>query len=189
MHGRIAQQGAVAISDHLAAGVGTSARMLAHHFGSRDALVARALAIARQRQLDEAQCSFQPGPDAVAVLRATWTWLVDDRTQRYFRLFQQVAALERLQGADASTDFSPRRGTDWRPMLTRIFAADARYLDDAEALADLTTAFYRGLAIDLATSPDRLSHRPIFDRFIDLLEGSRPLSGRFPRSPERTCSR
>jgi hypothetical protein len=74
-------------------------------------------------------------------------------------------------------------------MLTRIFAADSRCRDDAETLADLTTAFYRGLAIDLAFAPDRLRHRPTFDRFINLLEGSRPLSGRLPRSPERTCSR
>lgn len=59
-------------------------------------------------------------------------------------------------------------------MLTRIFAADSRYRDDAETLAALTTAFYRGLAIDLVSAPDRLRHRPTFDRFINLLQGSPP---------------
>jgi AcrR family transcriptional regulator len=162
----------------IAAGAGTSARMLVHHFGTRDALVARGLAIARQWQLDEAQSSFQPGPDAVAVLRATWPWLVDDRTQSYFRLFQQVAALERLQGPDASTDFSARLGADWRPMLTGVFVADPRYGGDAQTLADLTIAFYRGLAIDLASAPDRLRYRPTFDRFIKLLEADRRTPGR-----------
>lgn len=58
-------------------------------------------------------------------------------------------------------------------MLTGVFAADSRYRDDAETLADLTTAFYRGLAIDLVSAPDRLRYRPTFDCFINLLQGSR----------------
>ena len=156
----------------IAAGVGTSARMLIHHFGTRDALVGHALAIARQWQLEEARRHFQPAPDAVAVLRATWSWLVDERTLSYFRLFQQVAALERLHGADAPTSFSPHLGEDWRPLLLSVFEADPRY-DDAASFADLTIAFYRGLAIDLGYEVHRSRHRRAFERFIALLHASR----------------
>lgn len=162
----------------IAAGLGTSARMLIHHFGTRDALVARALEIARHWQLDDAQRYFQPASDAVAVLRTTWTWLVDDETLSYFRLFQQVAALERLQGADAPTSFSARLGEDWRPLVRRVFEADPRF-DDAASFADLTIAFYRGLALDLVYGTHRSRHRRAFERFIALLRAS-------ARTPERS---
>jgi len=155
----------------IAAGIGTSARMLIHHFGTRDALVASALEIARQWQLDEAQSYLQPATDAVAVLRASWSWLVDDRTLSYFRLFQQVAALERLQGVDAPTSFSPRLGEDWRPLVRSVFEADPR-CDDATSFADLTIAFYRGLALDLIHEAHRPRQRQAFERFIGLLRAS-----------------
>ena len=167
----------------IAAGIGTSARMLIHHFGTRDALVARALEIARQWQLDEAEQYLQPAADAVAVLRATWSWLVDDQTLSYFRLFQQIAALERLQGADAPTNFSAHLGEDWQPLLFRVFEADPRF-DDAASFADLTIAFYRGLALDLVHEANRSRHRQAFERFIELL-GASPQGGAGSSRPHR----
>jgi AcrR family transcriptional regulator len=155
--------------DDIAASACTSARMLVHHFGSRDRLIAQALEVARRSQLTDARSHFVPAPDAAAVLEASWSWLVDPESLGYFRLFQQVAALERLGGAAAETAFKGRLGTDWEPMLVAVFAADRRYRADAASLALLAIAVYRGIALDLVASPDDRKHRDTFDRFIRLL--------------------
>lgn len=155
----------------IAGGAGTSARMLVHHFGTRDALVAGALALARQSQLEQAARHFRPAPDAVAVLEASWRWLVADETLKFFRLFQQVTALERLGATDAQVALAPRLAEDWRPLLSALFAADRRYVDP-EQYADLTIAFYRGLALELVREPRRRRHRRTFDRFIGVLRAA-----------------
>ncbi|HEX6022148.1 MAG TPA: TetR/AcrR family transcriptional regulator [Solirubrobacter sp.] len=146
----------------IAATAGTSARMLVHHFGTRDALIAGALQIARRRQLAHAQEHFKPGPDPAAVLTAAWPWLVDAETRKYFRLFQQVAALETLQERDHPSELRTRLATDWRPMLRAVFAG----CDDPEALADLLIAVYRGLATELVIGSDEAELKRAYERFI-----------------------
>ena len=147
----------------------TSSRMLVHHFGTRDALIAGALEIARRRQLDHAADHFVPGPSAADVLRSAWPWFVDSETRKYFRLFQQVAALEKLQDRAAPSELRRRLASDWKPALRAVFAADARHRDDAEALAELSLAVFRGLAIELVARPDEADLRRAYERFIGLL--------------------
>jgi AcrR family transcriptional regulator len=110
--------------DDIARTARTSARMLVHHFGTRDVLLTGALQIARRRQLDHAADYFAAGPDAAAVLESAWPWLVDPQTRKYFRLFQQVAALEKLEEPAKPTDLRLRLATDWTPMFRAVFAAD-----------------------------------------------------------------
>jgi AcrR family transcriptional regulator len=169
----LAQHGLANTSlDDIATSAGTSARMLIHHFGSKDQLIAQALEVARRWQLDHARAYFVPAIDAAAVLEATWPWLVDRESLNYFRLFQHVAALERLHGPAADTEFADRLGADWTPILVAVFAADPRYRADAQSLSDLTIAIYRGIAIDLVASPYDERHRRTLDRFIQLLRSS-----------------
>lgn len=156
--------------DDIAGTAKTSSRMLVHHFGTRDALVTGALEIARRRQLDHAERAFVPGPDAAAVLTAAWPWLVDPQTRKYFRLFQQVAALEKLQARGEPSELRIRLATDWTPMFRAVFAADPRHRDDADALAELLLAVCRGLAVQLVTKPDEAQPRAAYDQFIALLE-------------------
>ncbi len=150
----------------IATTAGTSARMLVHHFGTRDALIAGALQIARRRQLAHAQGHFAPGPDAAVVLAAAWPWLVDPETRKYFRLFQQVAALETLEEREAPSELRTRLATDWKPMLRALFAADPRHREDADALAELLLAVYRGLAIELVIGTDEADLRRAYKHFI-----------------------
>lgn len=160
--------------DAIAGTAGTSSRMLVHHFGSRDALIARALEIARRRQLDHAAPHFAPGPDAASVLESAWPWVVDAETRKFFRLFQQVAALETLQPRATPSDLRIRLATDWEPMFRAVFVADPRHRHHADALAELLLAVYRGLAIQLITQPDEAHLRSAYQRFIDFLDIPRP---------------
>ena len=148
--------------------------MLVHHFGTRDALIAGALQIARRRQLAHAQDHFAPGPDAAVVLASAWPWLVDSETRKYFRLFGQVAALETLQARDAPSELRTRLATDWKPLFRSLFAADPRHRDDADALAELLLAVYRGLAIELVIGSDEADLRRAYERFIANLKGPGP---------------
>ena len=159
--------------DAIAKSAGTSSRMLVHHFGTRDALIAGALEIARRRQLSQAEEYFVPGPDAATVLVRAWPWFVALETRKYFRLFQQVAALEKLQPRAAPTALRLRLASDWRPMFRAVFAADDRHRDDADALVELLLAVYRGLAIELVTQPDEARLRRGYDWFIDALGSPR----------------
>lgn len=156
--------------DDIARTAETSSRMLVHHFGTRDALVVGALEIARRRQLDHAADYFAPRPDAATVLECAWPWLVDPETRKYFRLFQQVAALEKLEDRAEPSELRVRLGTDWKPMFRAVFAADPRHRDDAEALAELLLAIYRGFAVQMVTQPDETRLQPAYEHFIELLQ-------------------
>ncbi len=96
--------------------------MLVHHFGTRDALIAGAVEIARRRQLAHAASYFVAGSDAAAVLEAAWPWFVDPETRKYFRLFQQVAALEKLRASAPPSDLRVRLATDWKSIFREVFA-------------------------------------------------------------------
>lgn len=167
--------------DAIAATAGTSSRMLVHHFATRDALIAGALQIARERQLSHAERHFVPGPDAAAVLDAAWPWLVDGQTRKYFRLFQQVAALEKFEGRTKHSELRLRLASDWLPMFRAVFVADPRHRDEADALAELLLAVYRGLAIRLVNEPDEAQLRRAYERFITMLD-TRPSA---PAPPPR----
>ena len=161
----------------IAATAGTSSRMLVHHFGTRDALIAGALQIARRRQLDHAAPHFAPGPDAAAVLESAWPWLVDPETRKFFRLFHQVAALEALEARAEPTELRIRLATDWKPLLRAVFDADARHRGEADALAELLLAVYRGLAIELVVGADEAELRRAHESFVEMLRRRRAEAG------------
>src|SRR5687768_11349079 len=73
--------------DRLAAAAGTSARMLVHHFGSRQTLVDAALDRARGWEMDHARAALPPTQDFIEVLAAAWAWFGGDEASQYFRLF------------------------------------------------------------------------------------------------------
>lgn len=132
----------------LAAEVGASARMLVHHFGTREALVGAALEVARERQLAAAREAIVPGPDAVAVLGSVWAWFCREDTRRYFALFTGVAARERARPVHERR-FAARLGSEWRPLFEDVFRADARLAADAPELAQVVIGVLRGFALDL----------------------------------------
>jgi hypothetical protein len=105
----------------------------------------------------------------VTVLESAWSWLVDPETRKYFRLFQQVSALERLEDRAAPSELMVRLATDWKPTLRAVFAADPRHRDQADALAELLLAVYRGFAIELITRPEETHLKHAYERLLDLL--------------------
>jgi AcrR family transcriptional regulator len=153
----------------LAAAMGASPRMLVHHFGSREALILRALDHARSRQREAFEARLRPQLDRpyAEVLADAWRWLSTEQALPYLRLFQQLHALAR--SGDGHADFARRSVLDWLPTVERGFATDGHPPQVARELATLTVAVVRGLLLDVNAVGDEARVSMAFDRYTALL--------------------
>jgi AcrR family transcriptional regulator len=154
----------------LADALGTSSRMLLHHFGTKEKLIADALDEARARQLQLFASYLAPrdGQAYAAVLARAWTFLEGPEAAAYFRLFQEVAAVHRVSGS-RHRDLAGRLVTDWLPIVERGFLADGRTRAESQALGTMVVAVVRGLVQDLFTTGERARIRAAHRRFTALL--------------------
>jgi AcrR family transcriptional regulator len=133
----------------LADSLGTSSRMLVHHFGSRDALIAAALAHARERLLGTCRAQLtERHPRGLRCLVTTLRAIVTDPANRpFFRLFDQVNALAQTQ-PERFPGFSRASVHDWLPQFTELLRPTSADDTDAQAQATLALAVIRGLMLD-----------------------------------------
>ena len=165
------ERGVVAVSlRDLATAVGVSPRMLVHHFGSREQLVARALGDARSRQREafEARLAPQAGRPYADVLTDAWRWFATDEAQPYLRLFGQLHALAHAPGSPHA-GFLRESVLDWLPTIEHGFAADGADPATARELATLTLAVVRGLLQDADAIGDQKRTSAAFERYAALL--------------------
>jgi AcrR family transcriptional regulator len=165
------ERGLIAVSlREIAAAVGVSPRMLVHHFGSRNELVASALreARSRQRAAFEARLTAQAGRPYADVLTDAWRWLTSDEAQPYLRLFGQLHAVAGAPGSPHA-EFLRESVLDWLPTLEAGFAADGNDPEAARELATLTLSVVRGLLQDANAIGDRQRVSAAFDRYASLL--------------------
>lgn len=169
------EHGVVAVSlRDLATAVGVSPRMLVHHFGSRERLLACALREARSRQREafEARLASQHGRRYADVLADAWRWLAGEEAQPYLRLFGQLYA---LAGAPDSPhgEFLREAVLDWLPTIEAGFVADGVEPATARELSTLTLAVIRGLLQDVSAIGDQERVGAAFDRYASLLRDER----------------
>ena len=153
----------------LAAALGTSSRMLVHHFGSRDKLIAAALAHARGRLLDaaRAQLEEQDPHDLRSLVTALRTIVTDPVNRPFFRLFDQVNALAQTQ-PDRFPGFGRASVHDWLPQFTELLAPTSADATDAQAQATLALAVIRGLMLDRNATEEQARIDAAFAVFDDL---------------------
>src|SRR5215467_6931375 len=79
----------------LAAAVGSKARLLVYHFGSKESLVTEAMVVIRERvqQVFIALLREGPQPTPAKVIRAFWDWATSRKHERYLKLFFEVQGL------------------------------------------------------------------------------------------------
>jgi AcrR family transcriptional regulator len=157
----IAQRG---ISDlslrELASAIGTSHRMLIHHFGSKEGLwveVIRAVE-ARQRAL-LADVVPDPGADPADAMRAWWRHLSDPSLWPNERLFFEIYG-QALQGRPGTTALLDGIVDSW------LDAAEELGLDRTRTR--LGIAVTRGLLLDLLATGDRAGVDAAMDDWIAL---------------------
>jgi AcrR family transcriptional regulator len=138
-----------------AAAVGTSARMLVHHFGSKENLLTEALAAARARQIELVSGGrTQPMSSFDGVFRASWSRLASAEFRRYLHLSYEVLALA-LRDRPRYRTFLETFTEQWRVPFAA--AIEGLGFDRAVAanLSTVYTAALRGLVLDLMVTRDR----------------------------------
>jgi AcrR family transcriptional regulator len=166
----------------LAAGLGTSHRMLIFHFGSKQGLlveVVRAVE-AQQRALLE-RLRADPEQDLPDQLRAFWQHLTSPALAPYERLFFEVYA-QGLQGKQPATRLLEDAIQAWLTPITDLLAAQGVPVQEAQAEARLAIAVTRGLLLDLLATGDLAAVDAAMDRFTALSLHARPqLAARLTR--------
>jgi AcrR family transcriptional regulator len=137
----------------IAAGVGTSHRMLLYHFGSREGLLVAIVAeVERQQRVFLATLVEQTGAaDGADVMRRQWEQLTDPGVRPYVRLFFAAVGLA-VQGTPGTQALLTTLTDPWLDQGAGVAARLGQPFDPA-ALR-LGVAATRGLLLDLVAGAD-----------------------------------
>jgi AcrR family transcriptional regulator len=139
----------------LAAAIGTSHRMLIHHFGSKEGLwveVIRAVEAQQREALPE--IVPDPSADPAEAMRAWWRHISDPSLWPNERLFFEIYG-QALQGRPGTTELLDGIVDNWLEPATEINMALGMDRDTARAVGRLGIAVTRGLLLDLLATGDR----------------------------------
>ena len=171
----------------LAAALGTSHRMLIHHFGSKEQLwvdIVRTVE-ARQRQA-LAQIVADPRQPIADAMRAWWKHISDPALWPNERLFFEIYG-QALQGRAHTTELMTGIVDDWLDPATEINVRLGVPPELARVHARLGVAITRGLLLDLLATRDVEAVDAAMEAFIDIYTSSLALmAGQSRRrSPKR----
>jgi AcrR family transcriptional regulator len=152
----------------LAERIGTSHRMLIHHFGSKDELLVAVVREVERRQREALADLAATTDDRDELGRRFWERLADPALAPFERLFFEVYA-QALLGRPWADAFLDGIVADWIEPVAAMLGADG--LDDAtaRARARLGVAVSRGLLLDLLATGDRAGVDAAMDEFGTLL--------------------
>jgi AcrR family transcriptional regulator len=147
----------------MAAAVGTSARLLIFHFGSKERLLVEVLDEMQarlQRSLTDLPASG-PGESRSAPLRQFWDWALKEPN---FALLRVVYQLHILAAQDHKTygRYLKRNSLNWLELVQAVLKPAQR----SPALATLIVAVFDGLFIEVVSTGDRRRASAGIDEFI-----------------------
>ena len=152
----------------LAAAIGTSHRMLIHHFGSKEGLwveVIRAVEAEQRAALPERPPD--PTEDLAAAMRSWWQHISDPALWPNARLFFEVYG-QALQGRPGTTQLLDGIVDSWLAPATQAYVALGLDAQAAEARARLAIAVTRGLLLDLLATGERARVDAAMEQWIAL---------------------
>lgn len=146
---------AVSLRD-VAAAVGTNARMLIYHFGSRDQLIVDVLDHARgqQEQLLRSAIEDEPELGASEKLTRIWHALSSKRHEGYARLFFEAYGLG-IQGRQEYAVALKATVTFLHELIENAVVRGGMQRSEARPYASMIAAGLRGLVLDLLATGDR----------------------------------
>lgn len=147
----------------IAEAVGTSHRMLLHHFGSRDELLLSIVDEVERRQMSVLPEAATEPADAMA---AMWADVRRPEIRRFERLFFECYA-RGAQGEQPFARMLPGAVESW---LTEAGAKTERTADPA--FVRLGLAVTRGLLLDLVATDDDVGVDAAAQAFVDLLRAA-----------------
>src|SRR4051794_9613058 len=152
----------------LAAAVGSSHRMLIHHFGGREGLLVAVVQAVEQAQRDLLD-DVIPDPQAspADAMRAWWRHISDPRLWPNERLFFELYG-QALQDRPGTTELLDGIVEAWLEPAATMLAHLG--FPDPQATARLGIAVTRGLLLDLLATGDRAAVDAAMDAHIAALE-------------------
>jgi AcrR family transcriptional regulator len=152
----------------MAAAVGTSARLLIFHFGSKERLLLQVLReIERGLQVSLARLLKEPArARGVAPLRAFWNWALKEENRRRLRLIYEIHML----AARETGVFSKSAKQGPRKSLEMVTAALPPPFHTAPA-ATLFCAVFDGLFLELIVTGDAKRTTRALDLFVQMARG------------------
>lgn len=135
----------------LAAGLGTSDRMLIHYFGTKDNLIGQAL-IAAMPDLSSAVAGGEG--DATDVARRIWQEMAGGSQQNRVRVMIEVMALSLTQ-PEPYRQIALNATHAWIDPIARRLQRDGAPAAEAAATATVLVSGLKGLALDLYVSRER----------------------------------
>ena len=154
----------------LATELGTSHRMLIHHFGSKDALWVAIIQEVEARQRAALADWFpDPGLPLEESMRAWWRHISDPSLWPNERLFFEVY-VQGLSGHGPAAALLDGIVDSWVTPLAAMAVQAGFPRRDARAYARLNVAVARGLLLDLLATGDRKAVDAAIDQFIALVQ-------------------
>jgi AcrR family transcriptional regulator len=147
----------------MAAAVGTSARLLIFHFGSKERLLTEVLELVQarlQRSLADLLAA-EHAAERAAPLRLFWDWALKDANFVQLRLLYQ---LQVLAAHDQKTygKYLKKNSVSWLETVQAVLKPSQR----SPLLATLIVAVFDGLFIEVMSSGDRRRTSAAIDEFI-----------------------
>lgn len=157
----------------IALAVGSSHRMLLHHFGSREGLLVAVVETIEQGERDRTSAlDLDRAPDPAAAFRAIWRALAQPHQAGRERLFFECYA-RGLQGEVPFDQMLPAAVDTWLTMVTDIGVAAGASRAAARTRARLSLAVVRGMLLDLLATGDRRGCAAAIDTFSEMTIGPR----------------
>src|SRR4051812_19200829 len=152
----------------LAAELGTSHRMLSHHFGSKQGLwVAIVQEVERRQRASVHELVPDPALPFDKAMRAWWRHISDPSLWPHERLFFEVYG-QALQGRVPAQGLLDGVVDAWVDPIAELVTAMGVPSADAHALARLGVAVTRGLLLDLLATGDRAAVDAAMEQWIVL---------------------
>jgi AcrR family transcriptional regulator len=147
----------------LALQIGTSARLLIYHFGSRDGLIVAVMDEA-QRRMQHSFGELMRAAGNRTALRTFWDWTTDAGNTPYLRLLFEVQMLA-LQNPAAYAHYLQGTSSSWLALIEAALPPSS----DRRARATLCAAVIDGLLLEFLSTGDLRRTSAALDIFDSLL--------------------
>jgi AcrR family transcriptional regulator len=153
----------------LADGIGSSARMLIHHFGSKEALLAQIVERIEAQFLALSDQLLEQGAGPLVMLKVLWQAFTQPTLEPVLRSIFELwgYALTHPQGLE---HFLENLTTDWVTRFSNAFEQAGLEPERASALAHLTVATVEGLLLQRLSGGQELRIQAAFNRLVRWLE-------------------
>ena len=152
----------------LAEAIGTSARMLIYHFGSKEALISEILVNAEHRALETLTGWIRQQNDPVSALEQFWLYLCSGDTEQFLRTAYEIWGLALVHPGEF-TPFLESAVSKWTTTLTQELQQVGLPEAQCEPTATLIVAAIHGLVLNRLTTGNNAVAQQAFQQLVNWL--------------------